>query len=68
MVRLSCVLTSETYPKDDYPLQHLDMLVDNTFGHALLSFMDKFSRYNQIKKTLKDLEKTVFITLPRTYC
>ena len=33
-------------PKDDFPLPHIDVLVDNTVGHALLSFMDGFSRYN----------------------
>ncbi|XP_074277941.1 uncharacterized protein LOC141601547 [Silene latifolia] len=27
-------------PKDDFPLPHIDMLVDNTANHALLSFMD----------------------------
>ena len=35
-------------PKDDFPLPHIDILVNNTTGHALLSFMDGFSRYNQI--------------------
>ena len=33
-------------PKDDFPLPHNDMLVDNTAGHAMLSFMDGFSGYN----------------------
>ena len=32
--------------KDDFPLPHIDVLVDNTTGHALLSFMDEFSGYN----------------------
>ena len=35
-------------PKDDFPLPHIDMLVDSTAGHPMLSFMDGFSRYNQI--------------------
>ena len=30
-------------PKDDFLLPHIDVLVDNTAGHALLSFMDGFS-------------------------
>ena len=34
-------------PKDDFPLPHRDTLVDNIAGHALLSFMDGFSGYNQ---------------------
>ena len=32
--------------KDDFPMPHIDILVDNTAGHALLSFMDGFLRYN----------------------
>ena len=55
-------------PKDDFPLPHIDILVDNTTGHALLSFMDGFSRYNQIKMALEDMEKTSFITPWGTYC
>ena len=35
-------------PKDDFPLLHIDMLVDSTAGHPMLSFMDGFSGYNQI--------------------
>ncbi|RVW27352.1 hypothetical protein CK203_109420 [Vitis vinifera] len=30
--------------KDDFPLPHIDMLVDSTIGHSMLSFMDGFSR------------------------
>ena len=55
-------------PKDDFPLPHIDILVNNTTGHALLSFMDGFSRYNQIKMVLEDKEKTSFITPWGTYC
>ena len=54
-------------PKDDFPLPHIDILVDNTIGHALLSFMDGFSRYNQIKMAPEDIEKTFFITPWGTY-
>ena len=35
-------------PKDDFSLLHIDLLVDRTAGHSMLSFMDGFSRYNQI--------------------
>ena len=55
-------------PKDDFLLPHIDILVDNTVGHALLSFMDGFSGYNQIKMALEDMEKTSFITPWETYC
>ena len=55
-------------PKDDFSLPHIDILVDNTAGHALLSFMDRFSGYNQIKMAQEDMEKTSFITLWGIYC
>ena len=55
-------------PKDDFPLPHIDVLVDNTTGHALLLFMDGFLGYNQIKMALEDMEKTSFITPWGTYC
>ena len=55
-------------PKDDFPLPHINILVDNTVGHALLSFMDCFLRYNQIKLASEDMGKTSFITPWGTYC
>ncbi|KAL6345697.1 hypothetical protein AAG906_017434 [Vitis piasezkii] len=30
-------------PKDDFSLPHIDLLVDSTAGHSMLSFMDGFS-------------------------
>ncbi|XP_077242451.1 uncharacterized protein LOC143882962 [Tasmannia lanceolata] len=58
----------EASPKDDFPLPHIDILVDNTAGHALLSFMDGFSGYNQIKMAPEDMIKTAFITEWGIYC
>ena len=55
-------------PKDDFPLPHIDMLVDSTVGHSMLSFMDGFSRYNQILMALEDMEMNSFITEWGTYC
>ena len=55
-------------PKDDFPLPHIDMLVYSTTGHSMLSFMNDFSRYNQILMALEDMEKTSFITEWGTYC
>ena len=49
-------------PKDDFPLPHIDVLVDNTAGSALMSFMDGFLGYNQIKIAPKDMTKTTFTT------
>ena len=50
-------------PKDNFPLPHIDALVDNTTNFALFSFMDGFSGYNQIKMAPEDMEKTMFVTL-----
>ena len=49
-------------PKDDFPLPHIDVLVDNTAQHKVFSFMDGFSGYNQIKMAPEDMEKTIFVT------
>ncbi|WRX14220.1 Reverse transcriptase domain - like 10 [Theobroma cacao] len=55
-------------PKDSFPLPHIDTLVDNTAKHALFSFMDGFSSYNQIKMAPEDMEKTTFVTMWGTFC
>ena len=55
-------------PKDDFPFPHIDVLVDNTAGNALMSFMDGFLRYNQIKMAPKDITKTTFTTECGIYC
>ena len=55
-------------PKDNFPLLHIDILVNNTTNFALFSFMDGFSGYNQIKMALEDMEKTMFVTLWGTFC
>ena len=49
-------------PKDSFLLPKIDQLIDSTTRHKLLTFMDKFSRYNQIKMSEEDQEKTAFIT------
>jgi hypothetical protein len=55
-------------PKDSFPLPRIDLLVDSTSGHELLSFMDAFSGYNQIHLDDADQEKTAFITDRGLYC
>ena len=54
-------------PKDSFPLPRIDLIVDATADHELLSFMDAFSDYNQISMDPVDQEKTLFITGQRTY-
>ena len=55
-------------PKGDFPFPHIDVLVDNMVGSALMSFMDGFSGYNQMKMVPKDMTKTTLTTEWRIYC
>ena len=55
-------------PKDSFPFPRIDLIVDATAGHELLSFMDAFSGYNQISMDPNDQEKTSFVTAQGTYC
>ena len=55
-------------PKDSYPLMRIDQLVDSTAGHKLLSFMDAFWGYSQIKMNGANQEKTSFVTSQGLFC
>ena len=55
-------------PKDCFPLPRIDQLVDATSDHALLSFMDAYSGYNQILMHVPVQEHTSFITDCGLYC
>ena len=59
---------NKAFPKDDFPFPHIDVLVDNTTGSVLMSFMDGFSGYNTIKIGPKDMSKTTFTTEWGVYC
>ena len=50
-------------PKDNFPLPHINTLVDNTAKHSLFSFMNGFSGYNQIRMAPEDMEKSIFLTM-----
>ncbi|XP_068498312.1 uncharacterized protein [Phaseolus vulgaris] len=49
-------------PKDSYPLPSIDALVDSASGCKMLSFLDAFSGYNQIKMHPRDESKMAFMT------
>ena len=49
-------------------MPRIDQLVDSTTGHKLLSFMDAFSGYNQIRMDGADQEKTSFVTSQGLFC
>ena len=55
-------------PKDNFPLPHIDTLVDNTAKHSLFFFMDGFLGYIHIRMALVDMEKTTFLTMWGTFC
>ena len=55
-------------PKDSYPLPNIDALVDSASGCKMLSFLDAFSGYNQIKMHPRDESKTTFMTETCSYC
>ena len=60
--------TRSTVAKDNFPFPHIDMLVNSTAGHLMLSFMNGFFKYSQILMAPEDMEKTSFITEWGTYC
>ena len=59
---------NRTCPKDSYPLPRIDTLVDSTARHKLLSFMDAFLGYNQIKMNKEDQERTSFVISQGLFC
>ena len=61
---VDCRDLNKAIPKDDFPLPHIDMLVDNTAKFKVFSFMDEFSGYNQIRMAPEDMEKTTLLSHP----
>ena len=59
---------NKAYPKDDFPLPHIDVLIDNVATCAMYSFIDGFSKYNQILMAIIDKAKTSVIIEWGTYC
>ena len=49
-------------PKDDFPLLHIDVIVDSAASSVMYSFMDGFSGYNRIMMAVMDKIKIAFIT------
>lgn len=59
---------NDACPKDSFPLLRIDQIVDATFEHEMLSFLDAFYGYHQIPMAPEDEEKTAFITPHKLYC
>jgi hypothetical protein len=54
--------------KDDFPLERVDKIVDDAANSKMLSLLDMFSGYHQIRVRKEDEEKTSFITPFGTFC
>lgn len=52
---------NNTCPKDSYSFPSIDTLVNDALGCELLSFMDGFLGYNEIRMHPMDEEKTSFM-------
>ena len=46
--------------KDNFPLPHIDTLINNIVTNIFFSSMDGFSGYNQIKMAKEDKAKMAF--------
>jgi hypothetical protein len=55
-------------PKDPYPLPRIDQIVDSTSGCDLLSFIDAYSSFHQIKMAKVEWKHTPFVTVDGLYC
>ena len=55
-------------PKDPFVLPRIDQVIDSTAGCELLSFLDAYLGYHQIKLDPADRLKTSFITPFGAYC
>jgi phage FluMu protein gp41 len=54
--------------KDNFPLERVDKIVDDAANSEMLSLLDMFSGYHQIRVRREDEEKTSFITPFGTFC
>lgn len=53
---------NKTCLKDEFTLLNIDMLVDTTVGHLMVSFIDGFNDYNLFKMDHLNAKKIAFRT------
>ena len=53
--------------KDLFPMPKIDQLVNATYRHPMMSFLEAFQGYHQIALATEDQEKTTFISLDANY-
>ena len=61
------IYLNRAFPKDAFTLPNIDMLVDNSVGYKILSFMYAYSGYNQIPVAMSDKHCTAFMTSSGNY-
>jgi hypothetical protein len=54
--------------KDDFPLKRVAKIANDAANNEMLSLLDMFSGYQQIRVCIEDKEKTSFITPFGTFC
>ena len=58
---------NKAYPKDDFPLPRIEKVIDVVANSQLMSLLDCFSGYYQIRMKKEDEENTSFTTPFGTY-
>ena len=58
---------NQACPKDPFSMPKINQLVDATYGHSRMSFLDAFQGYHQIALALEDQGKTAFISPDANY-
>ncbi|GKV07168.1 hypothetical protein SLEP1_g18969 [Rubroshorea leprosula] len=53
---------NKAYPKDEFSVPNMDVMMDNTTGCEMYSLMDGRRGYNQVSMCPSDVEKTAFHT------
>jgi hypothetical protein len=59
---------NKAFKKDDFPLERVDKIMDDAANSEMLSLLDMFSGYHQIRVRREDEEKMSFITPFVTFC
>ena len=62
--QIMCLLSriKQAIMKDNFPLPNIEMILQQVVGSQMMSLLDGFSGYNQIKVKGEDKFKTTFIT------
>jgi hypothetical protein len=62
------IVLNKACKKDDFPLERVDKIVDDAANSEMLSLLDMFLGYHQIRVRREDEDKMSFITPFGTFC